>query len=213
MAASGSSPVSESLFAPSGALTGAISSRTMGDGAGPAGWARRGWTGTLDRRSSVDFASSSGFAQAAAIGFGTRAKPSDQSIFSSSRRQPPRASLDAGVISVAQLASMDFVSRQNALNRTAVFGSAHSLSAGTAPHHFMSVGASGVVHNRINPAGALFGNNGHTSRMTAPRSVEYHLDLLSILGTSPKQALRGLLGQPENPSATSFGYLTFSSTR
>jgi hypothetical protein len=49
--------------------------------------------------------------------------------------------------------------------------------------------------------------------MTAPRSVEYHLDLLSILGTSPKQALRGLLGQPGSPNAASLGYLTFSGNR
>jgi len=44
----------------------------------------------------------------------------------------------------------------------------------------------------------------------APKSLEYHLDLLSILGTSPRQALRGLLGQPGNPNATGLGYLTFS---
>jgi hypothetical protein len=44
----------------------------------------------------------------------------------------------------------------------------------------------------------------------APKSLEYHLDLLSILGTSRRQALRGLLGQPGNPNAAGLGYLTFS---
>jgi len=84
---------------------------------------------------------------------------------------------------------------------------------GTAPHNLISAGASGAIHNRVNPPAALLRNNGHTPRMMAPKSLAYHLDLLSILGTSPRQALKGLLGQPGNPNAASLGYLTFSGNR
>jgi hypothetical protein len=105
---------------------------------------------------------------------------------------------------------MDSRMGQNVLNRIARFGPARSFSVGTPPHSLMRAGAGSEIHNRINPAPAAARNIGHTARMMAPKSLAYHLDLLPILGTSPRKALRGLLGQPGNPNATDLGYLTFS---
>jgi hypothetical protein len=150
--------------------------------------------GTIHTRSMVDF--------------------SGQSISRSGRLQTsPGAFLGFGVISAAKLASMGSVIRQSALIRIAAFGPARNFSASTMPHGFVSVGATSAVRYRSNPSGALLRNNGHTRKMMPPRSLEYHLDVLSLLGTSRRQALRGLLGQPGNPSAASFGYLTFSGVR
>ena len=118
-----------------------------------------------------------------------------------------------GASRAEDLASIDSVMRQSALNRIAAFGPARSFPVGIAPRSLRSAGASGETHNRINPAGALVRNNGHSPRTQAPKSLAYHLDLLSILGTSPRQALRGLLGQPGDPNAASLGYLTFSGNR
>ena len=56
-------------------------------------------------------------------------------------------------------------------------------------------------------------NNGRAPRMMAPKSMEYHVDVLSLLGTSRRQALRCLLGQPGNPNAASLGYFTFGGIR
>jgi hypothetical protein len=111
------------------------------------------------------------------------------------------------------MASIYSAIRQKALNRIAAFGPARSFPAGSAPRSFVSAGTSGEIHNRINPAAPLLRNNGHTPRMMAPKSLEYHLDLLSLFGTSRRQALRGLLGQPGNPNAASPGYLIFSGIR
>jgi hypothetical protein len=49
--------------------------------------------------------------------------------------------------------------------------------------------------------------------MMAPKSLEYHLDLLSILGAGRRQALRSLMNRPGSPDGGSFGYLTFSGIR
>jgi hypothetical protein len=103
--------------------------------------------------------------------------------------------------------------RQNALNRMAAFGPARSLPTGMAPRPFISAGVDGTVHNRINPTGALLRNNGHSARMPAPKSLEYHLDLLSILSASPRRAWRDMVRQPGSPSAASLGYLSFSGIR
>jgi len=89
------------------------------------------------------------------------------------------------------------------------FRPAPNLSVGTAPHSVLGGSANSAIRNRINPLAALLGNNGHAQRMMAPKSVAYHLDLLSILGTSPTHLWRGFLGQPGSPSAANFGYLTF----
>ena len=118
-----------------------------------------------------------------------------------------------GVIRAEDMASIYSAIRQKALNRIAAFGPARSFPAGSAPRSFVSAGTSGEIHNRINPAAPLLRNNGHTPRMMAPKSLEYHLDLLSLFGTSRRQALRGLLGQPGNPNAASPGYLIFSGIR
>jgi hypothetical protein len=125
----------------------------------------------------------------------------------------PTASLGLGVMSAGKLASMDAVMRQNALNRIAAFGPPRSFSAGIARHGLVSVGATGTTRYRINPAGALLRNNGHNPTMPAPKSLEYHVDLLSILSTSPRRALRDIVRQPGSPDAASFGYLTFSGIR
>jgi len=122
----------------------------------------------------------------------------------------PRAYLNHGVIRPAELASMDSVIRRNALNRIATFLPARNFPAGAAPHRSPSAGSSGGVLDRINPAAALLRNNRHTPRMMAPKNMEYHLELLSLLGTGRRQALRDLLTQPGNPNAASLGYLTFS---
>jgi hypothetical protein len=191
MAAFGSPLIKESLLAPSGASTGTIHSRSM-----------------------VDF-SGARLTKLAAPGLLTQARPSGQFMagFGAGLETNPRASLRGGVISTAQLASMDFAGRQNALNRIAAFSPAGSFSVGAAPHGFISAGASGEIHNRIIPAAALLRSNGHTPRMVTPKSLAYHLDLLSILRTNPRQALRGLLGQPGSPNAASLGYLIFSENR
>jgi hypothetical protein len=146
-----------------------------------------------------------------------------------------RAYLNHGVIRAAELASMDSVIRRNALNRPAArrwpmlpgsgetplwaagriatFLPARNFPAGAAPHRSPSAGASGGVLDRINPAATLLRNNRHTPRMMAPKNMEYHLELLSLLGTGRRQALRDLLTQPGNPNAASLGYLTFSGSR
>jgi len=122
----------------------------------------------------------------------------------------PGIDLGYGAIRAEGLATTGSVMRQKALNRIASFDPARSFSSGAAPHRFISAGASAAVPNRINPTGALLRNNSHDPRMMAPKSLEYHIDLLSMLGTGRRQALRGLLGEPGNPNAASVGYLTFS---
>jgi hypothetical protein len=119
----------------------------------------------------------------------------------------PRASLGVGVINASQLASTDFASRQNTLNRVGAL--AHARDGGAAPHSFIGAGANGANRNRTNPAGTLL-NNGHSQRTMAPHSLEYHLDLLSILGTGPRRALRDLWRQPGSPEAAGLGYLTLT---
>ncbi len=162
-------------------------------------------------RSIVDFSGSSKFINAAAIGLGSRATLSDRSIFSSIRLQTsPRAYLGQSLIRAGKMTSMDQVIRQSALDWTTAIAPARNFPGGTLPHGFVSVGDTGAVRYRTNAPGALLRNNGHPAKMTAPKSVEYHLAVLSLLGTSRRQALRGLLGQPGNPNAASFGYLTFN---
>ena len=85
------------------------------------------------------------------------------------------ASLGLGVMSAGKLASMDSVMRQNVLNRTATFGPPRGFPAGTAPHSLVSVGASGATRYRINPAGALLRNNGHSPTMPAPNGRTHDL--------------------------------------
>jgi len=175
-----------------------------------------GLIGTMRSRTMVDFSGGSSLTEAGTFGLETRAVPIPlhRSTFSSTRLPAsPRAYLSHGVISAWELASTDSGRRQNVLNRIATFAPARSFSVGTAPHSLMRAGAGSEIHNRINPAAAAMRNNGHTPRMMAPKSLAYHLDLLSILGTSPRQALRGLLGQPGSPNAASLGYLTFSGNR
>jgi len=170
-AAFGSPLIRESLLAPSGASTGTIHSRSM-----------------------VDF-SGARLTKLTAPGLQTEARPSSQFMAGFGRRETnPRAALSGGVISTTQLASLDFAGRQNAPNRIAAFSPAGSFSVGAAPHSFISVGASSEIHNRI-PAAGLLRSNGHTPGAVTPKSLVYHLDLLSILRTSPRQALSGLFGQ------------------
>jgi hypothetical protein len=126
-----------------------------------------------------------------------------------------RASIYLGreVMSAAKLASMDYAARQNTLNRIEVFFPAPNSSVGRAPYSIVSSRATGTIRYRVNPAAAAVRNNGRTPRMMVPKSMEYHLDVLSLLGTSRRQALRGLLGQPGNPTAAGLGYFTFSGIR
>jgi len=190
MAAFGSPLVRESLLAASGALMGTTRSR-MG----------------------VDFPGSPSLTEAGTFGLETRAIaiPPYRSTFSSTRLPAgPRAYLGHGVISAWELASTDSGMRRNVLNRIAVFAPVRSFSVGAAPRSLVSAGASAAVHNRINPTGALLRNNSHDPRMVSPKSLEYHIDLLSMLGTGRRHALRGLLGQPGNFNASGLGYLTFS---
>ncbi len=109
-------------------------------------------------------------------------------------------------MSAGALASTDSVIRHNVLNRIAAFG-ARSFPAGITPHNFVSVGGGSAIRYKINPTGALVRNNGRTPKIMAPKSLEYHLDLLSLLGTGRRQALRDLWRQP---GSASLGYLTFS---
>ena len=115
------------------------------------------------------------------------------------------------MISAAKLASVDYVGRQNTLNRIVAFGPGRNFSA--APHSHIPIGASVAVHNRINPARVLPRNDGRAPRMMAPKSVEYHVDVLSLLAKGRGQALRGLMGQPGSANAASLGYFTFSGVR
>jgi hypothetical protein len=172
--------------------------------------------GTTRSRTMVDFSGGSRFTEAGSVGLETRAIPIPlhRSTLSSTRLPAsPRAYLGRGVISAWELASTDSGRRQNVLNRIATFAPARSFSVGTAPHSLMRAGAGSEIHNRINPAAAAMRINGHTPKTMAPKSLVYNLDLLSILGTSPRQALKGLLGQPGNPNTASVGYLSFSGTR
>jgi hypothetical protein len=170
----------------------------------------RASTGTIHSPSLVDFACGARLTKLAAPGLRTQARPLGQLMASFARlHNDPRASLSGGVISAAQPASMDFAGHQNALNRIAAYSPARSFSMEAAPHSFVGARANGEIHNRI----ALLASNGHTPRMVAPRSFAYHLDLLSFLRTSPRQALMGLLGQPANSNAASLGYLTFGGNR
>jgi len=185
MAGLGSPLVRESLFAPYGTSTGSVRGRTM-----------------------VDFSSSARFTKPASLGFGTQDRPSAQFIAGFGRPQTNlRAFRGVGVINATQLASTDFASRQNALNRVAAFAPARH--GGVAPHSFIGADANGANRNRTNPASALL-NHGRSQRTMAPHSLEYHLDLLPILGTGPRRALRDLWRQPGSPEAASLGYLTFT---
>ena len=150
-------------------------------------------------------------AQGHAAGSPLQPRFSGRAIFSPVRLQTsPRAYLGLGVISAGELASADSVMRRNALNRIAAFAPVRDFSSDAAPHRFITAGASAAVQNRISPRGALSPQQQPRRKDDGSEEPRVSLDLLSILGTSPRQALRGLLGQPGNPNATGLGYLTFS---
>jgi hypothetical protein len=202
VAAFGAPLVSESLFAPSGASTRTIHSRSFADGVAP-----------------VPHSLPAGGDPAYSVGatsarLGSQIALPDRAIFSPVRLQTsPRAYLGQGVMGAWELASMDSGMRQKALSRIAAFSPARDFSTGAVPHRFASVGANGAVESRINPTGALVRNNGRSPGMPVPKMLQYHLDLLSILSASPRQAWRNIMRQPGSPDAGSFGYLTFSSIR
>ena len=108
---------------------------------------------------------------------------------------------------------MDFAGRQNALNRAMAFAVARS--EGSVPRSFIgganhyTVNPTAVIRNRVGQGLPLRVNNGHSPRIMAPKGLAYHLDVLSILGTSPRQALRDLWRQPGSPNGASLGYFTF----
>jgi hypothetical protein len=171
-------------------------------------------TGSVRSRSFVDFSGGSRFTRATPAALATRAMVSGPSLRSlAGPENSPSAYLAHSVLGTAKVASMDHVARQNTLNRNAAFVPARNLSVGRAPHNFICTGATGAIHNPMNPAGALVRSNGRAPRMLAPKSMEYHLDVLSLLGASRRQALRGLLGQPGNPNAATLGYFTFNGIR
>jgi len=166
--------------------------------------------GTAHTRNFVDFSSSARFGQATPAGLASGAKVSAPSVRSMVGLQKgPSAYLGGSVLGAAKLASMDYVSRRDTLNRIEPFIPTRNLSVRGATHFFISTGGPGTIHNRINPAGAAVKG----PRMMGPKSMEYHLDVLSLLGASRKEALRGLLGQPGNPNGDSLGYFTFSGIR
>jgi hypothetical protein len=49
--------------------------------------------------------------------------------------------------------------------------------------------------------------------MMAPRSLEYYLDLYSILRMDPRQTMRELRSQAGNPNAASLATFTFNGIR
>jgi hypothetical protein len=196
-------------------VTEAIRGRTFAGRVAPAVRpALVGWTGATDSGTFANLPDSPRLANPAPIGLETRTTPSYPSILGSIRPQTnPTAYVGLGVMSAAKLASVGSATGRYALNRMADFGPVRGLPVGGGrPYSFVTADASGAIRYRVHPAGAPFRNNAHTPRMPAPASLEYHLDLLSILATSPRRALSGLWRQPGSPDAPTLGYLTFGQT-
>jgi hypothetical protein len=134
--------------------------------------------------------------------------PQAVSLPSAARFQTnPGSPVEFRVSTVAQPASTGFVMPTNGLNYTAAFSHTRGLSVATTPYGFTGVGASHALHNGMSPARAFLRNNGHSSGMTAPKSMAYHLNLLPTLGTSPRQSLRELWKRRGNDSR--LGYFIF----
>jgi hypothetical protein len=77
----------------------------------------------------------------------------------------------------------------------------------------MGVGGNVAAYNSINSTGALMPGNGRASGMMIPRSLEYQLDVFSILRMGPRRAWRELWRQSENPYAPALAYFTCSGIR
>ena len=90
---------------------------------------------------------------------------------------------------------------------------ARGVSAGRAHPLVLSAAASGMLPNSVNPAGMPLPGNGHVQGMMVPRSIEYQLDVFSIVRMGPRRAWRELWRQSENPYAPALAYFTCSGIR
>jgi hypothetical protein len=96
-----------------------------------------------------------------------------------------------GVMNTTELAALGTVVHQNRLTGIAAFTTPNSYR-GPAPLRFTGAASTGAVSSRINRNNGLLHNGSHNPRKLAPRITEYNVDLLPILGTSPRHALGAL---------------------
>jgi hypothetical protein len=128
-------------------------------------------------------------------------------------RNSPSTYFDRGVTSVVRLTSIGCVGRQNTLNRIVAFGPLGNFPAGSAAHNLDATAASSAIDNRPHPPVTRPMSIARSARMVAPRSLEYHLDVLTLLQASRRQALKSLFGQPGGGNTAGSGFLTSGGIR
>jgi hypothetical protein len=99
-----------------------------------------------------------------------------------------------GGMNASELAVLVAAIHQNRLTGIAALSSPSAYGS-AAVSRFAPAANTHAVHGGINHADGLLRNLGHSPRMVAPRIMEYHVNLLPILGASPKHALGNLAGQ------------------
>jgi hypothetical protein len=99
-----------------------------------------------------------------------------------------------GGMNVSELAALGAAIHQNRLTGIAAFNSPSAYGS-DAVSRFAPAANTNAVQAGINHADGLLRNLGHSPGMVAPRIMEYHVNLLPILGASPKHALGNLAGQ------------------
>ncbi|HWU36456.1 MAG TPA: hypothetical protein VN203_02350, partial [Candidatus Acidoferrum sp.] len=104
--------------------------------------------------------------------------------------------------------------RQSGLSGMAALVPGRGVSVGRARPLVVSAAGNGAIPSSLNPVvGAPSANNGGMRGMMAPRSLEYQLDVLSIVRMGPRRAWRELWRQSDNPYVPALASFTCSGIR